>query len=192
MALTPEDLAVLQGVLAERAHARAAMVRRWLKPVLRWARGLGGPGVDPEDVAHDVFVVVLTKLHALRDLGAFEPWLFGITRRVLKTHRRRARKWQWGWFGAEELADESPGLDRVLADRQVAERVQAALARVPERQREVLTLCDLEGRTAQQAAELLGVSVGTVKSRLRLGRQRLRRAPGVRLLLAELSQAEAG
>jgi len=53
--------------------------------------------------------------------------------------------------------------------------VQELLEHLPAAQREALILCDLEERTAAEAAELVGVSVGTIKSRLRLGRKRFRR-----------------
>jgi RNA polymerase sigma-70 factor (ECF subfamily) len=50
--------------------------------------------------------------------------------------------------------------------------VREALARLPEAQREVLVLCEMEGRTDEEAAALLGIPSGTAKSRLRLARAR--------------------
>jgi RNA polymerase sigma-70 factor (ECF subfamily) len=148
--------------------------------------------VDPEDAAHDVFVLVLTRLPTLRNHESFEAWLFGITRRVLKTHRTAARRTRWWVWGHHEVVDPAPTADVLLSRSQVANKVQEALARLPRLQREVLILCDLEGRSAVQAAQVLGVSVGTIKSRLRLGRERLRRAPSVRILLAKMGQKVAG
>jgi len=51
---------------------------------------LGGPRIDAEDAAHDVFLVVFRRLPDLDDPQAFRSWLFGITRRVVAAHRRRA------------------------------------------------------------------------------------------------------
>ena len=62
---------------------------------------------------------------------------------------------------------------------------------MPALHREVLVLCDLEGRSAAEAAELLSVPVGTVKSRLRLGRQRFRKLAASSNLRA-LLPAEGG
>jgi RNA polymerase sigma-70 factor (ECF subfamily) len=170
--------------------AAEALVDRWLPEVLAWCARLGGPGVDPEDAAHDVFVVVLTRLDTLRKPASFPSWIFGITRRVLVKHRRRS--WFKRWMGdAEEVASASPDpLDR-HADAETMRRVRAALETLPAAQREVLVLCDLEERTAVEAARLLGVPVGTVKSRLRLGRERFKEA-ALRRHLAPVAEGSQG
>ena len=70
---------------------------RHLPQVLQWCARLGGPLVDPEDAAQDVFIVVLTRIGQLRDPELFRPWLFGVVRRVLAKHRRRV--WLKRWVG---------------------------------------------------------------------------------------------
>src|SRR4051812_26713413 len=69
----------------------AALYRLWIDAVRRWANVLGGPGVDGDDVAHDVFLVVRRKLPDFRG-GDPGPWLYAITFRVTRAARRRA------WF----------------------------------------------------------------------------------------------
>lgn len=157
-----------------RPGARDALVDRWLPEVLQWCARLGGPRVDPEDAAQDVVVIVITRAESLDDPTRFRAWLFGITRRVLAAHRRRAwfRRWVPGASTAHAHGADDPHAD-AEAD-QTGRRVQALLERLPAAQREVLVLCDLEERSAIEAAELLDVPVGTVKSRLRLGRERFR------------------
>lgn len=170
--------------------AAESLVDAWLPEVLSWCARLGGPGVDAEDAAHDVFVVVLTRLHTLRKPASFPSWLFGITRRVLVKHRRRS--WLKSWMGdAEGVASQAPDpLDR-HADAETMRQVREALETLPAAQREVLVLCDLEERTAIEAAELLGVPLGTVKSRLRHGRQKFKEA-ALRRHLAPLAQGSEG
>ena len=75
-----------------------------------------------------------------------------------------------------ESIDPGPGPSRWSELSETSRQVQAALDHLPEKQREVLVLCDLEERTAFEVAELLAIPPGTVKSRLRLGRERFRRA----------------
>jgi RNA polymerase sigma-70 factor (ECF subfamily) len=147
-----------------------------LPGVLRWCLRLGGPRVDAEDASHEVLVVMLERLHTLREPACFAAWLFQVTRRVLAGHRRRS--WFSRWVPAVLVEvvdpDRGPAARLLLSDR--ARRVQAALEELPEDQREVFVLCELEELTDEAVAGLLGIAVGTAKSRLRLGRERFRRA----------------
>lgn len=152
------------------ASARAELVRHWLPRVLQWATRLTGPRVDPEDIAQDVFLVALTKLHTVRDPDRIAPWLYGVTRKIISKHHRRA--WLIRWVGPPEEEAEGPVFDPVV-DFDNVRHVRELLQRVPLKQREVLVLMCVEERTAGEVAELLGVAEGTVRSRLRLGKRRL-------------------
>ncbi len=145
-----------------------AMALSWGPTVLRWCARLGGPRVDPEDAAHDTFIRILDKLHTLRDPQAFPAWLFQTCRSVISLHRRRA--WLRRWAGAV-TGDVPDPVDRFARSDLIA-AVQAALDQLPAELREVLVLCEVEGRTDSEAALLLGVPVGTAKSRLRRARER--------------------
>ena len=117
--------------------ARDALVSRCLPPVLQWYARLGGPRVDAEDAAHDVMIVLLSKLHALREPEQFPSWLFGVTRRVLAQHRRRAwmRRWVPGLVPDVPDGSMHPGQRAELSESN--RRVQRALEDVPEAQRGV-------------------------------------------------------
>jgi RNA polymerase sigma-70 factor (ECF subfamily) len=131
--------------------------------------------VDFEDAAHDAREGVLGRLDSLQDPNAFRSWLFGSTRRTLAKHRRRAwvRRWVPGMdLSHAEDPGHSPQAQAELSE--LSHAVQTALAQLPEAQREVLVLCDLEERSDSEAAEIVGVPKGTIKSRLRLGRKRFR------------------
>ena len=156
--------------------ARDRLVDGALPLVLGWCTRLGGPRVDPEDAAHDALMAALARLGSLSDPARLQPWLFGITRRTLAAHRRRAwlRRWVPGATGLD-AADPADGPGRQAELSQVGAQVQAVLERLPATQREVLVLCVVEERSAGEAAGLLGLPVGTVKSRVRLGRERFRR-----------------
>jgi len=168
------DPGMVQAALEGRPGAREALVDTWLPVVLGWCARLGGPRVDSEDAAHDVFIVVLNKLGSLQDCARFSAWLFGITRRVLARHRRQA--WVRRWVPGLQLdvADGGPGPAKRYELSETSRRVQRALEQLPAAQREVLVLCDLEERTDNEAAQLLDIPLGTVKSRQRLGRRRFR------------------
>src|SRR5690349_13526144 len=80
----------------------------WLPVVLGWTTRLGGPRVDPEDAAHDVFLVVFRRIGELERPEAFQSWLFGIARRVIAGHRRRAWLRRWLPGGVPDTADSGP------------------------------------------------------------------------------------
>jgi len=168
-------------VVAAARGEQAAMDRlvdECLPVVLGWCARLGGRRVDPEDAAHDVMMVVVTRLDRLGKPESFSYWLFGICRNVLRSHRRRA--WIARWVPGEppEQRDRGPSAERRMELGETARRVESVLAELPTAQREVLVLCDLEERSSSEVANLLGIAQGTVKSRLRLARRRFRLVAG--------------
>lgn len=152
------------------------LVATWLPVVLGWCARLGGPRVDPEDAAHDVLLILLDRIGELRDPSAVRAFVFGITRRTLAAHRRRAwlRRWAGPW--AREPAATLPGPEASLAARRRAEAVAAALDLLSLEHRELIVLVEIEGRALAEAAELLDIPVGTVKSRLSRARTAFRAA----------------
>jgi len=141
--------------------------------VLRWANRLSGPKVDAEDAAHDALIIVLRRLPDLQSPDAFPSWTYGILRRTIAGHRRKAwvKRWVPGATAVEEIDGGFDPAERTeLSER--AAGVQAVLELLPSKLREVLVLCDVEDLTDEEAAELLGVPIGTAKSRLRAARQR--------------------
>ncbi len=169
MAFLPErDPTTRDRAAALREANDSRVIREWMPVVLRWCSRLGSPGIDPEDVAHDVFIVALRHQDHISDENR-AGWLFGVTRRVLAQHRRRA--WFRRWIpGARVEATDPSGPDRAYTVNETARRVQLALLQLPEREREVLVLCVLEERPDSEVASMLGIPIGTVKSRLRRAR----------------------
>jgi RNA polymerase sigma-70 factor (ECF subfamily) len=147
--------------------------REYAKTVLRWVIRLGGPGLDAEDVAHDVFTVALRKITSYRTAhGSPSAWLFGITRRVVANARRRARFRRFvGLDSVQALEHPGPGADVRLDQLKRRRLVQEVLDSLSDAHREVLVLVDLENRTAPEVAEMVGISVGTVYSRVHHARK---------------------
>jgi len=172
---THAETALVLAAREEQPGALRELLDAFVPVVLQWCYRLGGPRVDPEDVAHDVMEIVLKRLHSLRDPACFRSWLYGITRRVTLRHRSQAWVRRVVSLGETELEAEILLPDRQAQISQTGRQVQLALEKLPHAQREVLVLHELEERGVAEVAELLNIPVGTVKSRLRLGRQRMRR-----------------
>ncbi len=146
--------------------------REHASQVLAWVIRLGGTRIDSEDTAHEVFLVALRRLHTFRGESALTTWLFGITRNVVNNARRKAALRRF--VGIDEVAEPAattPGADDHVDQVRRRHLVQVALERLNARQREVLVLADLEGRSAPEVSAMLDVPVGTVYSRLHHARK---------------------
>jgi RNA polymerase sigma-70 factor (ECF subfamily) len=130
--------------------------------VLGWVIRLGGPRLDAEDVAGEVFETACRRLGAFRGEATLSTWLYGITRRVVANARRKV--WVKRVLGMDQGPEPSVGPD---AERLIHRReVQACLERLAPDHREVLVLVVLEERPAAEVAEMLRIPVGTVYSRV--------------------------
>lgn len=172
MRVTPELRAVTEAALHDQAHGVDALIESWLPVVVGWCTRLGGPRVDPEDAAHDVLMVVVQRLDRVYDAARFPSWLFGITRRTLARHRRRAFVRRWIPGLVVDSPDPADGPARLYAVSEASTHVQEILAGMSEDDREVLVLALLEDRPDTEVAEILEIPAGTMKSRLRRARDR--------------------
>ena len=154
-------------------HALDRFYRDHARRVLNWTTRLGGPYIDPEDVAHDVFAAALQRIDRFDPArGTPSGWLYGITRRVVANARRRgALRRMVGLDDVREPPHPGPGVDEQVAAQWRRRKVVAALDRLSWKHREVIVLMDLEERTAPEAAAMIGCSVGTVYSRLHYARK---------------------
>jgi RNA polymerase sigma-70 factor (ECF subfamily) len=140
---------------------------------------LTGNEADAEDLVQEVLLRVRRGLETYRP-GSMEGWLSRITTNAfLDDVRRRKRRPALVMADPpDELLPAAPAADEVLASLTLPEQVQAALARLPEDFRAAVVLCDVVGQSYDQIAEILGVPVGTVRSRIHRGRALLRHALG--------------
>jgi RNA polymerase sigma-70 factor, ECF subfamily len=135
-------------------------------------RRLGIPDADLEDGVQDVFVVVHRRLADYEPERPLRPWLFGIAYRIASQRRRRGDPAALGQDQLLGLPDASPSPEALLDGEQARRRVHRALDALPLEQKAVMILHDLEGHSAPDVAEALGVPLNTVYSRLRLGREK--------------------
>ena len=164
-----ERFAVRSGEEAERAFA--TLVDRHGPMVLRTCRGILGNGPDPHDAFQATFLILVRRGGSLWVRDSLGPWLHRVACRVAvrarqAEHRRRFAERQAAEIG--ERKARSSGRD------DLADLLHEEIDRLPDRYRIPIVICDLGGDTHEKAAQSLGCPVGTVKSRLSRGRERLR------------------
>ena len=146
--------------------------------VYRLAYRLTGDKHDAEDLTQEVFVRVFRSLSSYRP-GTFEGWLHRITTNLFLDQARRKARIRFDAL-AEDADSRMPGRipspDTHVLDGQFDDDVEAALAELPPDFRAAVVLCDIEGLTYEEIADVLGVKLGTVRSRIHRGRSMLRTA----------------
>ncbi|MBN2574210.1 MAG: sigma-70 family RNA polymerase sigma factor [Deltaproteobacteria bacterium] len=166
--------------IPEAPPALESMYQLHASQVARWAERLAGPGLDLEDIVQEVFAIAYESVHSFRGDSSLATWLFGITDKVVR-HRRRKERWRrWLSGSADEtaghLASHGPDPLRVVESNQAAAAVYQVLDRLPERDRQVLILCELEELDAEAVGRLLGIRQANVRLRSHRARARFLRA----------------
>lgn len=177
----PSDRDLIARALAGERAAFAAIYQRHHAIVFRFARAMCASVATAEDVVQEVFLVLMRNLARYdADRSDLPLYLYGVARNVARGAARRDRR----FVALETSIEEAPTTDDPLADlglaRRVA-RVRKAIGLLPIRHREVLILCELHELSYEDVARVLGVPIGTVRSRLHRAR---------RLLAERLSRPE--
>jgi len=146
--------------------------------VYRLALRLTGNRHDAEDLTQEVFVRVFRSLHTYKP-GTFEGWLHRITTNLFLDQARRKQRIRFDALSDERaarLASTAAAPEAAYDDRTFDDDVEAALASLPPDFRAAVVLCDIEGLSYEEIAEILGAKLGTVRSRIHRGRAMLRTA----------------
>jgi len=167
-----------------------ALVELYTPQVYNLALRVTGSREEAEDCVQDAFVRAFCALRSFRGEAAFSTWLYRVALNVASdAARKRSRNPVTATDLARDDSDESPpDLDRLAASapadphgpdaaflvKQRRHTVLKAIGRLPEHQRAVVILYDLQGLSYEEIARILKTRVGTVKSRLSRARLALR------------------
>ena len=174
MAETNPDAALVQLAQAGDAKAFEALVvkyqRRIARHVARYVKAAG----DVEDVVQDTFIRAYRGLASFRGDSAFYSWLYRIATNAALSHlKRQPPEVLLGDDEPDERAAAfEPGVsdeehpERTLIAKQIAETVQAAIARLQPHLADALMLYEIEGKSYAEIAAMLGIPVGTVRTRI--------------------------
>jgi len=152
-----------------------SMVARKLPRMLALARRMLGDAAEAEDVAQEAMLRAWRQAPRWTPGKArFDTWLHRVTLNLCYDRLRRRR--EIATDSPPDRPDEGSAPDRGLLAADVGMRVEAALARLPDRQREAIVLCHYQELTNIEAAALMEVSVEALESLLSRGRRALRLA----------------
>jgi RNA polymerase sigma-70 factor (ECF subfamily) len=177
---TLDDETLLQLIVQARAEALGELYDRYGRLVFSLALNSVGNPAAAEEITQDVFLRVWQHARQYRAGRAkVSTWLTSITRHraIDQLRRRGSRPEQHSVAWAEVVPDAEPtinGPEQAAALAMERERVRAAIARLSEEQKQVLALAYFQGLTHSQIAGALVLPLGTVKTRIRLGMQKLR------------------
>lgn len=139
---------------------------------LRWLPDVA----EAEDAVQEVFIKLWQQRDNLKEVQNLEAWSVRMTRNLC-IDKLRARKMPQGeWYPGFDLPDQTLGADHQLAGAETIQGIKRLMQHLPDKQRQVMELRDLEDYSYQEISEALGISLSQVKINLFRARQQLREA----------------
>lgn len=160
------------------------LLRRYQSYVDKILYNLAPDWQDRADLAQEVWIRVYKYIHKLQEPNKFKGWLSRITTNIFYDHLRKRKRvtnpysldaalktddGEVNW----EIASDCPSPEDSLTTREFYDLLQKAIADLPETFRSTIILREIQGLNYEEIAEITGVSLGTVKSRISRARQKL-------------------
>ncbi|RME75164.1 MAG: sigma-70 family RNA polymerase sigma factor [Planctomycetota bacterium] len=181
---SPEEARARERRWVERARngdreAFEHLCREAYPALLHYARSLAGPDRAP-DLAQEALLRALRSIDRFRGEARFRSWLLRIARNVWLNERAllRSKRERSGSQQVEERAGAHVDPAARLEREELVAALEREIATLPAAQREALLLCDREGLSYKEIAQVMGCPIGTVMSRIHYARTRLRRRLG--------------
>jgi RNA polymerase sigma-70 factor (ECF subfamily) len=170
-----DEAALVEAVRAGDGRAFETLVNRYMRRAFAVAYRVMGQKEDAEDLVQDAFVAVLQRIDTFEAGRPFAPWFFRIlVNRGLNA--RKARALRTVDEIPEATAHAGPTPERETERAELRDRLRVAMGALPERQRIIVELFELEGFAGPEIAEILEISDGTVRWHLHEARKTLRKA----------------
>lgn len=169
----PSDEALAQASLCGDREAFELLVGRYLRPAMALAWQYTGRLEDAEDVVQDSFHRAVRALPEYDSARPFHSWFYAIVRNVGRTFGSKSRR--RSALAPTTAIEEEPRAAPV-ADPVSRVELSRALAQLAPMQQASFRLCDVEGFTSGEAAKMLGITEGTVRTHLHRARAGMRRA----------------
>ena len=178
-----DEAAVVARAKAGESSAFSELVRRYERKIFRLAQNITGNREDAEDVMQEAFLKAYTHLDRFAGDSRFYTWLvrIAVNEGLMKLRKRRPNEFSLDApvesdedLMPREIADWGPSPEQRFARTQITEILSAAIEKLDPDFRIVFVLRDIEELSTEETAQLLGLSIPAVKSRLLRARLRLR------------------
>ncbi len=170
-----DEPALVARVRAGDMHAYDTLVRRYLKRAYAVAQRMLGNASDAEDTVQDAFLRALERIAQCGPGRAFGPWFFRILITQGLNHQRSSKVRRTEAL-PEELHGNSAGSDTLMEQSEIRAAFRVALGKLPEMQRTIVQLSDIEGYGSGELATMLDMPAGTVRWHLHQARKQLRQS----------------
>lgn len=177
-----DDVALIRQIALAHPEALSALYDRYGRLVFSLAFHIVGETEAAEEVTQDVFYRIWEKAEIYQvEQARVSTWLTSITRNrsidLLRKRKVRPEGYSLGWEELQpgwEPASEGRAPEEMTAQAMQTERIRAAVGSLPAEQQQALAMAFFEGYSHSEIAERLGEPLGTVKTRIRTGMQKLR------------------
>ena len=169
--IPPTDATLVRRLRGGDSHAFEPLILRYQSKAHAVARAQGARSTTVDDVVQEAFFQAFRSIARLEQPERFGPWFLSIVRNVTRKELRRTDR----WLVTSELEEYGDEPTNTLESREVSERLQAEVCRLPDSVRESIYLYYYEGESTRRVARALGLTTSDVKNRLRRGRELLRR-----------------
>ena len=183
--MSEQDARILRGLRAGIESAYEELMNRYEQPVYSVVYRLLGSQSDACDVVQEVFLKVFRSVNSFREQSSFRTWIYRIAvneahnhRRWFVRHCRREVSLEEEWSEhdhMERARDPGPSPYDQALDAETRALVERALTRVNPLFRTAVVLRDIQNLSYEEIADILQISLGTVKSRILRGREALRK-----------------
>ena len=158
--------------------ALSSLVEAAYPSVRRWALLHTGEAAEADDLTQDVLIRMIRRLDSFHGDARFGTWLYSMTRNAatdrFRKQRRRARLFEDRRAFIEPVPAGPEDPSRSIERRELGSILQTFFEELPQRQREVFDLVELQGMPATDVADLLGIEAVSVRANLFKARRRLR------------------
>ena len=185
--LTAQEALFVSRLKANEDAAYDELVRTYSAPIYHVAYRMTGDAAEASDAVQDIFLKIFRNIGGFKGEAALKTWIFKIAfSEILNRLRWWKRRHRYATLSLDEspngnapgagVADAGPTPEEVLQAKEREDAIQQALRRLSHEHRSIIVLRDIEGFSYTEIADVLGISMGTVKSRLARARADLKKS----------------
>jgi len=161
-------------------NAYIELVNRYRDKLINFVFGFLGDAELAEDVVQDTMLKLYEKKHYYREIAKFSTWLYTIARNQANSEFRKRKRMKISYLSQMtkqeqdyEIKDLGPDLNKKLQNQFLEKRIRNAIQKLPEHFKPVIILRDIQELSYDTISEIVGVPLGTVKSRINRARIQL-------------------